>query len=248
MECIKGIEPPEQLMQKSLEALRDDSLVDDDRIAVLERLADLVEDIDFARDFIVFNGPVQMLDMLKKRPENAAVRRLIALTIAQSCQQHDKVQEAFVQLKYADHVVPQLVDESDAAVRAALLLLCSNMSRQCEVGTAAFLAAKGLEALQHILLTHGDDVKSVSRALFLVEYLASVGISAVGIIEAVARLLAHESSDVKERASAVCLELLQRSEKDVKPILLKVVGPDVDALCRSGSSESLLELGELLRR
>eukprot|EP00758_Cryptobia_borreli_P002849 Tbor_TRINITY_DN3340_c0_g1::TRINITY_DN3340_c0_g1_i1::g.23555::m.23555 len=160
---------------------------------------------------------------------DAEVRYLVAMCIAHATQQHPKAQECFVALSWESVVVPMLALEVGEIYNgftraskgevvtgnkgnvtvdtiAALIHICSCMSRECDHGSRGFITNGGLDIINFILTTtpnvnsssgsSGIDKqlsgpfpcymlctpKIVKRLLFLVEYFASIGISNTAII------------------------------------------------------------------
>jgi hypothetical protein len=207
-EALQAVEAPEKIVQKLLLTIGKDDTSDDDIIAALEELSDMVEDMNWALEFILMNGHVIVLRMLENSPrakQNAEVRKHLALVVAHASQQNDKVQKAFNDAKWADVVVPLARCEDDQGALAALLHACSCMCRECDEGSVAFLAAKGLEVLQKLLSPQCADKindKIANRVLFLVAYFSRIGLSSAELIESTCMYIVSPSSSTDTSIAA----------------------------------------------
>lgn len=142
---------------------------------------------------------------------DSEVRTAVAKAIAHATQQNPKVQEAFAVHNWATIVVPVLAFEVERYIYgfpsatsssaapvgpvtgntvAALLHLCSCMCRENDEGTKDFIAANGLAILDELIASPARvSAKILKRALFFIEYLASIGISNKGIIQHTANVV-----------------------------------------------------------
>lgn len=140
---------------------------------------------------------------------NAEVRAATAMAIAHAVQQNPKAQEAFAVCGWGAIVVPILAAEVDqyihgfspsaksstagsvtGATVASLLHLCSCMSRENDDGTKEFIVRGGVPILEQILASPARVTSRIlRRAMFLVEYFASIGISNKSLIQHVANIL-----------------------------------------------------------
>jgi hypothetical protein len=210
-EAIASIEQPEARLKKLLTTLDEPDKVssqDEAAVAALEEIVYMVEDINLATEFYLMKGPARTIRLLAAT-RDTEIRRLAATIVANSAQNHEKLQAAFVELKFADVLVPLMAAETDAATRAALVFAVSCTTRGYAPAAAAFLKAGGLGALLSVITTYAlDDAKSVGRCLRLVGYFAEEhATTATPIADAVCGLVnamptERDAGDDAEAASA----------------------------------------------
>jgi hypothetical protein len=191
-EAMDSIEQPERKMLRLLKVLdTPDTLSseNDDTMAALEEINDMVEDINMATEYMLMKGPARAMKVLTVT-RDSEVRRLIAMIVGNSAQNHEKVQQAYLDLKAADTFIPLMVNETNEGTRAALVYAVSSLCRSYAPAGAAFLKAGGLGALLALINTyHATDAKSVGRCLRLAGYFAEVhATTAVPVAEASCRL------------------------------------------------------------
>lgn len=227
-EALAAVEAPDRIVKRLLEQLmkmEHNELEESDAIEALEELSDTVEDINWAVEFSLMKGHVLMIRLLDSSElarKSAAVRTQIGLVIAHAAQQNEKVQAAFGEAKWAEVLVPALKRETDKTALAALLHACSCMCRECDDGTAAFIAQGGADVLNRLLDPSQSDMvneKILQRILFLVMYLAQVGISSESLIRSTVAQVASSSESVSIAAAATTVQLLRKSPAAVTPIL-----------------------------
>eukprot|EP00743_Colponemidia_sp_Colp-15_P013557 GILK01015803.1.p1 GENE.GILK01015803.1~~GILK01015803.1.p1 ORF type:complete len:350 (-),score=26.08 GILK01015803.1:55-1020(-) len=149
---------------------------------------------------------------LPELKRNAEVRAAAAMAIAHTVQQNPNAQEAFAVCNWGAIVVPILASEVDqyihgfspssqksvqqvagpvtGATVAALLHLCSCMCRENDDGTKEFIVLGGIPLLEMIVSSPARVTSRIlRRAMFLVEYFASIGISNKGLIQHIANIL-----------------------------------------------------------
>ena len=227
-EALAAVEAPDRVVKRLLEQLmkvESNELDEASAIEALEELSDTVEDINWAVEFALMKGHllmIRLLDISELARKSAAVRTQIGLVIAHASQQNEKVQAAFGEAKWAEVLVPALTRETDKSALAALLHACSCMCRECDEGTAAFIAQGGANVLNRLLdPAQADTVneKIIQRILFLVLYLAQVGISSESLIQSTVAQVASSSEPVSIAAANAVVQLLKKSPTTVKPIV-----------------------------
>jgi hypothetical protein len=252
-EALESVEAPEKIVQKLLIIIGKDDTTADELMNALEELSDTVEDMNWAIEFMLMNGHTIVLRLLESNPRaksSAEVRRLLAMIVAHACQQNDKVQKAFNDAKWADVLVPLTRNEDDLAALAALLHACSCMCRECDEGSAAFLAAGGIEMLQKLLSPQCADKineKIANRVLFLVGYFSRIGVSSAELIENACFCIVNPSSspEVSSTAASVVQQIVAKGPL-MKPVVRKIVFPYLEGLVGLDSDDPRLALRQAL--
>ncbi|CUI15078.1 Hypothetical protein, putative [Bodo saltans] len=207
-EALEAVEAPEKIVQKLLLTIGKDDTSNEDFICAVEELSDMVEDMNWALEFVLMGGHVIILRLLEssqRAKQSAEVRKHLALVVAHASQQNDKVQKAFNDAKWADVIVPLTRSEEDQGALAAFLHACSCMCRECDEGSAAFLASKGLEVLQKLLSPQCSDKindKIANRVLFLVAYFSRIGVSSSDLIESTCMYVVSPASSTETSIAA----------------------------------------------
>jgi predicted protein tyrosine phosphatase len=228
-EALESVESPERRIKKILSDVLETAVsggAEPERALVeaLEELSDMVEDINWATEFLLMKGPAIVIDKLRsdEAKKSDDVRRLLAMVIAHAAQQNAKVQEEFNALNWAEVLLPMIRVEQSKPVLAALLHACSCMCRDSVPSSAEFLNAGGLELLQSILSpqeSHRINDRIAQRVLFLVEYFAHIGVSSVQLAERTAQLVSSSSEAVGIAAAKAAIALFKKNPAAVTPII-----------------------------
>lgn len=235
-EALASVEEPERIVKRLLTTIQQEDRSDAEILEALEELSDMVEDMNWAIEFALMNGHQIVIRMLEENPkarQNSEIRTQLAMIIAHAAQNNDKVQEAFNSVKWADVLVPKLRAEEDKGALAALLHACSCMCRECDEGSAAFLAARGLDVVQAFLspsATEKINEKIALRILFLVHYFAQVGISSEALVENTCYQVTSQSTEVSVAAAKAVNALVKKSPSVIPRVAKKVAGTHLEGL------------------
>jgi len=169
---------------------------DEECMGALEETMDLVEDINMATEFDLMDGPAKALNLIAKTTD-PEVRRFAAMIIAQSSQNHQRVQQKFTELKFQDRLIPLLATETAGATRAAIIFAISCLCRGFPPASAAFLGAGGLGVILTTITLHAyNDPKTTTRCFRLAEYFAvDLATTAAPVAAAACRLAVAEVAD-----------------------------------------------------
>ena len=199
----------------------------DKLIEELEELNDLVEDLNYAKEFELMKGcEVVLYKLASPTPlGNAELRKQLLLVIAHASQNLEHLQDSFTKLKWAAQLVPMLRAESDAGCRAANILACSALCRGHPQASGEFVNAGGFAVLEGIIANHHDeDPKSVARALRLVQYFAENKVSSATMIDILCSVVTNEKNDVSAPAAASLAALVKEQPGLKGALALKLEG------------------------
>eukprot|EP00796_Vickermania_ingenoplastis_P007188 gene7188-5050_t len=232
-EALASVEPTEKKILRLLETIEEGKDVSgDDYISAIEELSDLVEDINWATEFNLMNGPERVLKVLRENEEvkkEDEARDALVMVMAHAAQLNDAVQRKFCEAHWEEYLVPLLREyiKSKSPSLAPVLHACSCLCRSCEYNTVIFIREGGLDALTEILATalKTEKVKDfpekvVRRTLFFVGSLAEFGISTESLMRLVCK---HVSSCTATEAVQVTgaqalVDLATKSLATVKSI------------------------------
>lgn len=158
--AMESIEPLEKKVVRLLSAV-ESGANEASYIDAIEELSDLVEDINWAAEFTLINGPSRLLAVIGNtqcEPANEEVVEGLLLIVAHSSQLNENVQVAFAAAKWNTVLLPLLSEikslKMDSALAAALHA-CSCLCRTSEVNTQTFVKEGGALILEDILSDYG---------------------------------------------------------------------------------------------
>ncbi|ESL06765.1 hypothetical protein TRSC58_05557 [Trypanosoma rangeli SC58] len=243
-EALASVEAPERRVKCLLETISCDDVTEDECVAALEELSELVEDINWAIEFSLMNGHCVVLELLRKEQltlKSAQVRQGAAMVIAHSAQLNERVQKSFEEAQWQTVLLPLLREEKSPVVLAALLHSCSCLCREYSPNALLFSKAGGTELIATMLTREGlegsNDKKILKRVLFLLRYLVDVlDIATDDLIRCVSTHAASTDEDVQISVAQTLIACAERCCAIVKRVLNEVA-PDSSARWRN----SLLE-------
>lgn len=243
-DAMASVEPTEKKILRLLNTVEDqrpEALFSDTYLEAVEELGDLVEDINWAKEFALMNGPRRILNILsqnKALETEVEARNGLLLIIAHSSQLNSDVQQKFSDANWHEYLLPLLREliRGPASSTAAALHACSCLCRSSELNTITFIQNGGLEILEELLRLpdgeEGDGMvqsdKVLRRTMFLVGSLAEFGVSTTSLIRGVCRQISRSgaSDDIKTTGAQALLDLCEKSLKTVREVVaaeLKVV-------------------------
>lgn len=243
-EALESVEAPERQIKRLLAAVARDDIAEEDCVAALEELAELVEDINWAVEFSLMNGHNVMLGLLRGggvAAGSAGVRRAAALVIAHASQLNEQVQRRFEEARWHEVLLPLLSEERSPATLAAFLHSCSCLCRDYTPNALLFGEGGGLEVITELLKTthSAGEYKSkiIKRVLFLLAYLA--GVLDVDTHNLARHISVYTVSDDQELqiASARTLIALTNKSSEAVRLALRAVTPE----CFTNWRNTLLE-------
>lgn len=206
----------------------------DEYMNAVEELGDLLEDTNWAKEFVLMNGPSRVIALLSG--DNCFVKEYPAVTdgllmvIAQSSQLQDAVQQKFSDAHWEEVVVPLLKSAAANGTTSSLavaLHAVSCLCRSCEKNTITFINCDGLEILANILSQTGQETtplaeKVLKRVIFFIGSLAEFGVSTEKLIRLVCKKLSLSSTSeaVQCIGAEALLDLSKKSLEKVKGIIL----------------------------
>lgn len=230
---LDSVEPQEQQIKRLLGTLGREGLTEEECLKTLEELCDLVEDINWATEFLLMNGHNVILNFLRENElaaKSAKVRKQAGFLIANASQLHERMQKCFEDAKWCEVLVPLLKTEKCPAALAGLLHACSALCREYIPNAVAFCGAGGIDVLSTLLKTYtaddADSCKIIKRTMFLLFYLMSViNVDVHPMIESICMHARREHDDIQVLSAQVICFYLEKFPKAVKQVL-NVLRPD----------------------
>ena len=234
-----------QRMKKCLDALKETTVDDEQRLTLLENLELLLENLDNARDFNNLDG-YQFLISLFRETKSDAIKASCLSLIGVAAQNQPQVQKILLDTKVLPELVAILKESADMKMKAKTLGCISSIVSGFGPAEKSFLFCNGLNALKDILLDPSSSVQLLRKCLFFLDQLVhSQTMFVVGVREACltlqrnflsAALVNHVAShfltskdvDVKEAAlffiqSVLSLDRTSFEKKEVADSLKAVV-------------------------
>lgn len=229
-EAMASVESPERQVKRLLNTMEKDGVEDEAYAAGLEELSDLVEDINWATEFTLMNGPARVLKVLEEgKPASSTTseaRAALAMIIAHASQLNEQVQKAFADHHWEKTLLPMAEKETNPLVLAALLHACSCLCRDSPANTVVFLQNGGMDALAALLRRTPENStgrvtdKIVARCMFFVSYLAAEGVSTEEVIRLICEHAEDNDAEMVQCAAAKALcELAVKSPSLVKNVV-----------------------------
>ncbi|RNF25637.1 uncharacterized protein Tco025E_02197 [Trypanosoma conorhini] len=239
-EALASVEAPERQIKRLLETVSRDEVTEDECVAALEELSELVEDVNWAIEFSLMSGHRVLLELLRREqlaPKSEQVRQAAAMVIAHSAQLNERVQKCFEEAQWQAVLLPLLREEKSPAALAALLHSCSCLCREYAPNVLLFSKAGGNELIVAMLAAHGlegsNDKKILKRVLFLLSYLADVlDIATEDLLRCISVHAANTDEDVQTSVAQVLIVCAKKSCAIVKRVLNEVA-PECPARWRS---------------
>jgi len=151
-----------QTMRDALRNGTDASLDVAEREAALLDLADLVEDIDHARDLKSIGGFPEVIALLAS--ETPPLQAAAAWIIGSSVKNHRELQLHLLEERALPSLLALVRSHADGEVRGKALYAVSALTRNCKEAQSAFGAADGVGALLGVL-AEGEGAPHGSRRL-----------------------------------------------------------------------------------
>ena len=139
----------------------DTTLPVDEREEALLGLADLVEDIDHARDLKSIGGFPEIVALLAA--EDAPLVAAASLIIGSSVKNHRELQLHLLEERALPSLLALLSSHSDGEVRSKAFYATSTIVRNCPEAQVVFGQGGGMHALLGVLGTSGSGLDSIGR-------------------------------------------------------------------------------------
>jgi len=217
---FNNLETDADKMKKLIQVVQD-ATVDAKKLASLEELEFLVEDLDNANDFHKMGGPELCKSLLKS--ENASLRQYGASLTGVCCQNNPVEKKFFLEAGLFQALLSGFVTENVKEVRSKLLSAVSALVEEDLPLQNQFLDASGVQFLGG-LIAHNDS-NTKAKALFLLNKLALQNPRAVkdvvslGLLELILMLVNVTHDDVRHRAMTLLLTLFKQSNRAVDTAL-----------------------------
>ncbi|KAG8345200.1 hypothetical protein ERJ75_001425600 [Trypanosoma vivax] len=230
-EALASIEQPERKIKRILEMIARENAQESECVAGLEELSDMVEDINWAAEFVLGGGHKIILDLLRKQAlsaESGRVRMQAAMVVAHASQLNENVQHCFEKERWQEVLLPLLRGEEDPAVIAALLHSCSCLCRDYIPNAKLFACSGGIEIINGFLgrnrIALLDDNKIVKRALFFLAYLTDViDVDVRSVVRHAALFVESDDDDVELAAARALTSAAKKSLSIVRAVLKEEV-------------------------
>ncbi|AAZ10928.1 uncharacterized protein TEOVI_000069800 [Trypanosoma equiperdum] len=243
-EALASVEQPERKIRRILDAVAGEGLSEDVCLEHLEELSDMVEDTNWAVEFVLGGGHRIILDFMHKRKlaaGSAEIRQAAAMVVAHAAQLNERAQKCFEEIQWQSVLVPMLMKEEDPAVIAALLHACSCLCRDYAPNAQLFARADGVDIIKGFLdvdsIGSRSNDKIVKRVLFFLSYLAEV--VTVDVPDLTQRIAAVIDSDDDEVQVVVARALLSLAAKNLSAV--RAVLQEEKPGCLSQWQSQLLE-------
>lgn len=159
-----------QRMKKCLDALKEETMDDEQRLTLLENLEVLLENLDNARDFNNLNG-YQFLINLFRETKNDAIKESCLSLIGVAAQNQPQVQKILLDAKVLPELIAILKESSDMKMKAKTLGCISSIVSGFGPAEQSFLFCNGLNALKEILMDPSSSVQLLRKCLFFLDQL-----------------------------------------------------------------------------
>lgn len=216
---------------------QDKNITFDEFMSAVEELGDLVEDLNWATEFGLMNGPARTLELLRSHPvvlKSIPARDAVLTLVAHSSQLHEPIQKKYAEAHWESTILPILQetakDSSSSSVAVALHAV-SCLCRSNEVNTVTFIGHGGMEILAAILRRgvgeNGADENAVHsekvlrRTIFLAGSLSEFGLSTEVLMRLICRHMTFPftSEHLQEAGAQALCELSSKSLKKVKEVV-----------------------------
>lgn len=202
-------------MKKLIQVIQDSNSEFKQKLASLEELEFLLEDLDNANDFHKFGGVAVCLSLL--RDSNPAFRRYGASLVGLASQNNPFEKQFFVVAGVFPLLLSTLAQERVKDVLSKLLSAVSALVDNDPELQQQFLEAGGIAHLG-IMVAHNDP-STKAKALYLMNKLALVNprvsddVQRLDLLELILELINVSHDDVRHRATTLLNTLVQQSSR-----------------------------------
>lgn len=255
---IASVEQTEKKICRLLNTIEQEKDISfDNFMLAAEELGDLVEDINWATEFGMMNGPQKTLEALRSHPvvvESAPARDALLTIVANSSQLHEGIQKLFAEAHWESTVLPILHETAKNGPPSSLAVVLHAVSCLCrssEVNTITFIKHGGMDVLAAILRRgigeNGADqasmhsVKVLRRTMFFTGSLSEFGLSTEALIRLICKHMTFSFTS-EELQQAGAQALCDISEKGLKKVR-EVASSEMKSVLQDW--KRLVELGEI---
>lgn len=234
---IASVEQTEKKICRLLNTIEQEKDISfDDFMHAAEELGDLVEDINWATEFGLMNGPQKTLQALRSHQVvavSAPARDALLTIVAHSSQLHEPIQKLFTEAHWESTVLPILSETAEngpPSTLAVALHAVSCLCRSNEVNTIIFVKHGGMDVLAAILRRgigeNGADQASMHsekvlrRTMFLTGSLSEFGLSTETLIRLICKHITFSftSEELQQSGAQALCDLSTKGLKKVKEV------------------------------
>lgn len=222
---------------------QEENITFDEFMSAAEELGDLVEDLNWATEFGLMNGPARTLQLLRSHPvviKSIPARDALLTIVAHCSQLHEPIQKKFAEAHWESIILPILHETAKNGTPSSLAVALHAVSCLCrsnDVNTITFIEHGGMEILAAILRRgvgeNGADQtamhseKVLKRTMFLAGSLSEFGLSTEALIRLICKHMTFSfTSETLQDAGAQALyELSAKGLKKVKEVAFAEMKP-----------------------
>jgi len=193
-----------------------------DKVASLEELQYLVEDIDNATDLHKINGFVPVADLLESTSEE--LRRWAAWVVMTAVQNNPWSQTQALEKGTLAKLMELLKTERSDKILAKVVPALSGLIRDHPKAVETFLQGNGLRLLGDVVASTDEraSAQTKMKAIFLLSYLCRVvplvkdAVREYGLIQVLVDLLRSDNSELREKAVGCLAEVTKGNNLNVE--------------------------------